>query len=66
MNLLNQPVDTGPTPAWIRNDHHMIVRLTSGVASGYIMTHIEVKPEEIVDLAVRIGWEIHKREQGMP
>ncbi len=66
VNIPKQTTEDGPTPAWMRNDHQMIVQLTSGVASGYLMAHIEVNPQAIVDIAINLAWEIHKREQGIP
>jgi hypothetical protein len=66
VNIKKQEPETGPTPAWLRNDHDMIVQLAAAVASGRIESHADPSPKEIVDLAIKVAWEIHRREQGIP
>jgi hypothetical protein len=66
LNIPKQKPEVGPTAAWLRNDHAMIVQLAAAVASGRIESHADPSPKEIVNLAIGIAWEIHRREQGIP
>ncbi len=68
MNIPKQDPEVGPTPAWMRNNHQMIVQLSGSIATG-LLAHptLEVKSSKhVVDYAIDLGWEIHKREQGIP
>ncbi len=65
MNIPKQEPEVGPNPAWLRNNHQMIIQLSAAIVIG-LLSHptIEVKSSKhVVDYAIDLAWEIHKREQ---